>query len=43
VTRARVRVTLAGSAEVFRAACRQRTERHAGLVDRMRETTMGSA
>lgn len=37
VTRARSRVTLVGGAEVFRAACLKQTERHAGLVDRMRE------
>jgi exodeoxyribonuclease V alpha subunit len=37
VTRARQRVTLAGGAEVFRAACLKQTERHAGLVERMRE------
>lgn len=38
VTRARSRVTLVGGAEVFRAACLKQTERHAGLIDRMRET-----
>lgn len=37
VTRARTRVTLAGSAEVFRAACLARTQRHAGLLERMRD------
>ncbi|TAK52529.1 MAG: exodeoxyribonuclease V subunit alpha [Betaproteobacteria bacterium] len=37
VTRARQRVTLVGGAEVFRAACLQQTERHAGLIERMRE------
>ena len=37
VTRAREKVTLAGSAEVFRAACAARTQRHAGLLERMRE------
>lgn len=37
VTRARERVTLAGSAAVFRAACLVRTERRGGLAERMRE------
>lgn len=37
VTRARSRVTLVGGEEVFRAACLKQTERHAGLIDRMRE------
>ncbi len=37
VTRARSHVTLVGGAEVFRAACLMQTERHAGLVERMRE------
>ncbi|HEX5612571.1 MAG TPA: exodeoxyribonuclease V subunit alpha [Burkholderiales bacterium] len=39
VTRARRHVALAGSAEAFRTMCLRRSERHAGLLDRMRERT----
>ena len=35
VTRARTRVTLAGSAEAFRAACVRKTEVQSGLADRL--------
>jgi exodeoxyribonuclease V alpha subunit len=37
VTRARGSVTLAGSADAFRAACLRRTRRHTGLLDRLNE------
>ena len=37
VTRARSRVMLVGGTQVFRAACLTQTERHAGLVERLRE------
>jgi exodeoxyribonuclease V alpha subunit len=37
VTRARRRVTLSGSVEAFRAACLRRTERHTGLLERLRD------
>lgn len=37
VTRAVQAVALAGSADVFRAACARPTLRQAGLIDRMRE------
>lgn len=37
VTRARSRVMLAGSKDVFREACGRRTQREAGLLERMRE------
>ncbi len=37
VTRPRARVTISAGIEVFRAACARATERHAGLLERMRE------
>lgn len=37
VTRPRASVTISGSADVFRAACMRATERHTGLIERMRE------
>ena len=42
VTRPRARVTISAGAEVFRAACTRATERHAGLVERMRECAVAS-
>jgi exodeoxyribonuclease V alpha subunit len=41
VTRARTHVTLAGSAEAFRAACLRRTERHTGLLEKINEAAAG--
>ena len=37
VTRARNHVTLAGSAEAFRAACLRKTERHTGLLEKIND------
>jgi exodeoxyribonuclease V alpha subunit len=37
VTRPRTSVTISGSADVFRAACTRATQRHTGLIERMRE------
>ena len=43
VTRARDEVVLAGSADVFRAACLARTQRHSGLLERIREAAASGA
>ncbi len=36
ITRAAKRVTLVGSAQVLLSACANPTQRHSGLIDRMR-------